>query len=128
MQHAVHFTLTEARQALRNLMPYISNMIILKKALDETGYDIYNHHYFGGVGTNGTGEHPPELDELIKCLKIITDSGVIIKGMDNGLIDFPHLRNNGAEVYLCYLYGEGDILYWHTLTDGFQGRKSINEL
>ncbi len=128
MQHAVHFTLTEARQALKKLMPYISNMIILKKALDEIGYDIYNHHYFGGVGTNGTGKHPAELDDLIKCLKTITESGVIIKGIENGLIDFPHLRSNGEEVYLCYLYGEENILYWHSLADGFQGRKSINEL
>jgi hypothetical protein len=120
--------LNEARHVLRNLMSYISNMIILKKALDEMGFDISVHQFFGGPGTNGTGKHPPELDELINCIKVITDASVIIKGIDNGLIDFPHIRSNGEEVLLCYLYGEEDILYWHNLTEGFKGRKNINEL
>ena len=128
MEYFKHFTLAEARHLLRNLMSYISNMIILKKALDEMGYDIYVHQFFGGAGTNGTGKHPPELDELINCIKNITDAGVIIKGIDNGLIDFPSIRSNGEEICLCYLYGEDDILYWHNLTEGFKGRKNINEL
>ena len=59
--------------------------------------------------------------------KISTD-GVLLKGIDRGLVDFPHLRENGEEVYLCWGFGEGEIAFWHTIPDGFAGRRNISEL
>jgi hypothetical protein len=128
VEHSKHFTLTEARNKLKTLKPVLSKMIHSKKILDEINYDIYIHQYFGGIGTNGTGEHPEELDELIDCVRKISDEGVIIKDIGSGLIDFPHIRTNGEEVYLCYLFGEVDINYWHTLSGGFKGRRSLDKL
>ena len=128
MGHEKHFSLNEAKELLIIIRPLLQKMIELKKSLDEKGFDIYNHAFFGGIGTNGTGKHPIELDELIECIKKITDYGVLIKGIDNGLIDFPYIRDDGEEVYLCFLYGEKDILFWHELTSGFKGRRTIEEL
>ncbi|MBM2840365.1 MAG: hypothetical protein HW412_893, partial [Bacteroidetes bacterium] len=54
--------------------------------------------------------------------------GIVVKGIDEGLIDFPHIRPNGEEVYLCWKLGEDDILSWHRIEDGFTGRKSIDQL
>ncbi|HEY5124859.1 MAG TPA: DUF2203 domain-containing protein [Ignavibacteria bacterium] len=128
MEYLKHFTLTEARDKLDELKPIIRKMIDLKNVLDEKGFDIYRHQYFGGTGINGTGKHPKELDELVNCVKKISGEGVVIKGIENGLIDFPHIRANGEEVFLCYLYGESDINHWHSLSEGFKGRRKIAEL
>lgn len=54
--------------------------------------------------------------------------GVLVKSLDEGLMDFPHLRKNGEEVYLCYKLGGENILFWHTLDSGFAGGKSTTEL
>ncbi|CUT08778.1 Uncharacterized conserved protein (DUF2203), partial [Candidatus Kryptonium thompsonii] len=54
--------------------------------------------------------------------------GVLVKGIEQGLIDFPHIRQNGQEVYLCWMYGESSINYWHTISEGFMGRKPIEEI
>jgi hypothetical protein len=54
--------------------------------------------------------------------------GVVVKGIDEGLIDFPHIREDGEEVYLCWKIGENDIAFWHRLSEGYAGRKSIKEL
>ena len=75
-----------------------------------------------------TSAFPEEMDRLIDILRELTDDGVMVKGIDRGLVDFPHLRNNGEEVYLCWKFGEGEINWWHTIPDGFSGRRNISEL
>lgn len=128
MLHGRHFSLDEANALLASLKPLVANMTALKKQLDMQGYDIYRHEYFGGVGPNGTGEFPKEMEELVLIVKKIASEGVEIKSIDNGLIDFPHIRSNGEEVYLCWKEGEEEILFWHKIPDGFPGRKRIDEL
>ncbi|MBK8553070.1 MAG: DUF2203 domain-containing protein [Ignavibacteria bacterium] len=128
MFHQKHFSLSEAKNLLPQIKIFLSDIIRLKNKLDERGYDIYQHQYFGGIGPNGTGKFPEDLEELIKLIHQISEKGIIIKGIDNGLIDFPHIRNNGEEVYLCYLLGEENIDYWHRIKDGFAGRKNIEDL
>ncbi|MBA4180108.1 MAG: DUF2203 domain-containing protein [Anaerolinea sp.] len=54
----------------------------------------------------------------------LDDWGIELKDPERGLIDFYHQR--GTEVvFLCYLLGERDIEYWHTLTGGFAGRQRL---
>jgi hypothetical protein len=128
MLHSRHFTLKEANGTLSDLKLYIIEMVEIKARLNEKGYDVFRHQYFGGEGPNGTGSFPVEMERLIDVIKIIASFGVMIKNIDNALLDFPHIRENGEEVYLCWLNGEKDIQYWHNIQDGFQGRKNIEEL
>ena len=128
MLHKRHFTLNEANRLLEKIMPLADKMLSLKEILDEQGYDIFRHQYFGGIGPNGTGEFPKEMEELVEIVKKIASYGVLIKSIDNALLDFPHIRSNGEEVYLCWQNGENEILFWHKIPDGFSGRRNINEL
>ncbi len=128
MQYARHFTLKEANMLLVNLKPLVQQLIELKSVLDKRGYDIYRHQYFGGLGPNGTGEFPKEMEELVTIVKKIASEGVQIKSIDNGLLDFPHVRRNGEEVFLCWKNGESEIMFWHEIEIGFAGRKKIDEL
>jgi hypothetical protein len=41
-----------------------------------------------------------------------------LKDPERGLIDF-YSEREGRVVYLCYLLGEPDLLYWHDLDTGF---------
>lgn len=128
MLHGRHFSLNEANMLLIKLKPLVNSMLALKKQLDKQGYDIYRHEYFGGVGPNGTGEFPKEMEELVEIVKKIASEGVQIKSIDNGLLDFPHITRAGEEVYLCWKSGEAEIMFWHRISDGFAGRKKIDEL
>lgn len=56
----------------------------------------------------------------------IEDVGFQIKDLDIGLIDFPTLYR-GEEVCLCWKLGEADIEFWHGTTEGFRGRKPIDQ-
>ena len=128
MNHRKHFKLTEARDMIPEMKIKISRIVDLKNRLNESGYDLSKHEFFGGFGPNGTGKYPKELEELVVLIKDISGKGIVIKDLERGLIDFPHLRKNGEEVYLCFLLGEDDIEFWHRIREGFAGRKHINEL
>jgi len=126
--HSAHFSLQQANEMLETIRLMIDEVVELKQMLDAKGYDIYNHRYFGGSGPNGMGSFPAELEKLVEIVKIISARGVIIKGIDNGTIDFPHIRKNDEEVYLCWRRGEEEIMFWHPLGEGFKSRKNISDL
>jgi hypothetical protein len=126
--HTIHFSLSEARALLLEIAPLVEELVSLKQKLDARGYDVYRHRYFGGSGPNGEKVYPPEVERLVEVSQDIESKGVLVKDLDQGLIDFPHMRDNGEEVYLCWKLGEGDIGYWHLIPDGFAGRRVIAEL
>jgi len=63
-------------------------------------------------------------EEAERAIAQLKAWGVEVKDPEQGLIDFYHERN-GEIVYLCFLLGEPDIAYWHTLTGGFAGRRPV---
>jgi hypothetical protein len=54
----------------------------------------------------------------------IEDMGIMIKSVDEGLLDFPSIKND-EEIWLCWKYGEESIKFWHRKDEGFKGRKPI---
>ena len=54
----------------------------------------------------------------------IHELGAIVKDPDEGLVDFP-ARHDGEDVLLCWRVGEDEVAWWHTLEDGFAGRKPL---
>ena len=58
-------------------------------------------------------------------LEEIDSSGVQVKDLDIGLLDFPCLLE-GETVLLCWKRGESRIEFWHRVEDGFQGRQPID--
>jgi hypothetical protein len=123
-----HYTLAEAQQTLVEIKPQLEELVGLKKLMDEKGYDVFKHQYFGGMGPNGMKAFPLQLERLVAIVKEFGEKQIEIKDLNKGLIDFPHVRTNGEEVYLCYLLGEEAIVSWHTITGGFAGRRTLEEL
>ena len=50
--------------------------------------------------------------------------GCLLKDLDMGLVDF-YTWMDGELVLLCWHEGEEHIRYWHTMEDGFPGRRHI---
>jgi len=126
--HTIHFSIDEARRALTSVHALASKLLELKKSLDRKGWDIQRHEYFGGRGPNGDGKFPPEMETVVEIVRGLEGRGILVKGLEQGLIDFPHIRENGEEVYLCWKIGEDDIRYWHAIAEGFSGRRPLEEL
>ncbi len=56
----------------------------------------------------------------------LEDIGCELKSSELGLVDFPALRG-GHPVYLCWRLGEETVSFWHSPSDGFGGRKALDE-
>jgi hypothetical protein len=61
---------------------------------------------------------------LYKMIQELEDMGVMVKSVDEGLLDFPSIRND-KEIWLCWKFGENKVKFWHGKNEGFMGRKPI---
>jgi hypothetical protein len=71
-------------------------------------------------------EMEEHLQRVRESVAEIDSIGVQVKDMDTGLLDFP-CKVDDQVVLLCWRMGESTIEHWHTLDDGFQGRKPLDE-
>ena len=71
-------------------------------------------------------QHDKSAERLVEIVNRIQDSGVLVKDLAIGLVDFPSLLD-GEEIYLCWKLGEDHIAFWHGIDEGFAGRKPIDE-
>lgn len=61
---------------------------------------------------------------LADYLRELLELGVEPKSAMAGLVDFPAIVD-GKLAYLCWKYGEPEVLFWHGLDAGFAGRQSL---
>jgi hypothetical protein len=64
------------------------------------------------------------VEEIDSLVQQIEESGVHLKDIQLGLVDFPTERE-GEVVYLCWQFGEPEVAFWHRVDDGFAGRQPL---
>jgi hypothetical protein len=64
------------------------------------------------------------VEQLNERLARLNEWGIEMKGLDEGLLDFPSDRD-GRVVYLCWRVGEERIAFWHEIDSGFAGRQPL---
>jgi len=65
------------------------------------------------------------LTKFYQSIEDLESIGVSLKGLDEGLLDFPAMRFD-EEIWLCWKDGETEIKFWHEKDTGFMGRKPIS--
>ena len=66
-----------------------------------------------------------KVTEFYKSIEDLESIGVVLKGLEQGLLDFPAKRFD-EEIWLCWKEGETKIRFWHEKDSGFMGRKPIS--
>jgi hypothetical protein len=121
------FTLEEANQ----LLPTARELVVKIKMLH--GYTSFFKEAASkaamaaehGGGMPSGSKYVNSLYEIGKLTSELDELGIQLKDFEQGLIDFPSMRN-GRIVLLCWRLDEGDeILWWHDLDSGFAGRQPI---
>ena len=65
------------------------------------------------------------ITNFYQSIEDLESTGVVLKGLDEGLLDFPAKRFD-EEIWLCWKEGETTIKFWHEKDTGFMGRKPIS--
>lgn len=128
------FTLDEARAALSGLRAAVAELQEVQRSLrgvkSRIGAIERLHLNNGVVKERESRElrlDQRRLGERARALvQTITSAGAEIKGIDQGLIDFP-ATVAGEPAYWCWQVGEDDIRWWHPRTTGFADRRAILE-
>lgn len=131
-----YFTLDQARQLISTADRLLRQALKLKQEHDRAGEEINSINrkvaMMGGmyVDRDKYAGLRARIDATGSRLKEIFNEigeiGFEVKDLDIGLIDFPSLYR-GEEVCLCWKLGEEDIEFWHSTTEGFRGRKRIDQ-
>ena len=122
------FSLAEARSLLPKVRDLAEEMVLLAHRLHACHSQI-RELAERGVENAGSPAGTRYLTILLRvqnCVARIHSLGCVVKGIEEGLVDFPHLMD-GREVYLCWKLGEDDIHFWHETDAGFSGRVPIKE-
>ncbi len=120
-----YFTLDEARSYLPELRKKLPEIQELYQLLNGLGFDVYTGRYKTGFNPDTLEPYPYQYRRFLSLINQLLDSGIQIKSIEEGLIDFPAIRVNGEEVFLCWKLEEQDILFWHRMNEGFRGRQPI---
>lgn len=130
------FTLEEAQSLLPVLESLLRTAIDSKKLMEEVEAEqqALAHRIFLNGGTRvdvvavarRKAERGRAEQRAKDSLAEIDSIGVQVKDIDIGLLDFP-CEVNGDVVLLCWKMGEKSITHWHGVSEGFAGRKRIDE-
>jgi len=71
-------------------------------------------------------ERQTAIRRIKDALAEIEATGVQVKDLDIGLLDFP-CKVEGEILLLCWKLGELTITHWHGTDEGLSGRKPIDE-
>ncbi len=130
------FTLQEAESLLPEVEAAVRQAISLKQEMIQA--QLERQAWLSRVASAGgtrvdhsvsagyAGRVEESANRLQSTLNGIEALGCLMKDLDMGLLDFPTVFQ-GEEVYLCWKLGERSIGFWHGVTEGFQGRKPIDD-
>jgi len=124
------FTVREANETVRKITPVMAKI---------QEYLLLIGREMEGIASR-TGCSPSELspaeilklspqlkrlfEKLDRAVSEVESHGCYFKGFDLGLVDFPALIQ-GKEVFLCWQYGEEEVMFWHSTDEGFLGRRPL---
>jgi hypothetical protein len=128
------FSVEEANRLVAAIRPRLERMRAQKRELDR----LESRMAVLQVATHGADPENPDAKELAtlgekrqrlgamiaRALGELHEQGALVKDLDRGLTDFYALMGDRL-VFLCWQLGEAEITHWHTLADGFAGRRPL---
>ena len=122
-----HFTLNQANEMLPSVIKKFENIVSMKNEVIRIQSDLEtNPKYMTNLKDYiiKKQELNTAITNFYKSIEDLEVTGVSIKSIEQGLLDFPSLMFN-EEIWLCWKEGETEIKFWHGKDEGFNGRKPI---
>src|ERR1700721_2775117 len=131
-----HSTLDEAQMLLPILESLLKQAIHGKKLIEDVDAELQAtaHRVFLNGGTmlnvvhlaRRKAEREKAIRRVKDALAEIDATGVQVKDLDIGLLDFP-CKVDGEILLLCWKLGETAIAHWHGTNEGYIARKPIDK-
>ena len=123
-----YFTLKDANEILPVVIQKFKNIVNLKNEVFKIQSEMENNPRYMSNFKDYVikkQELNSAISNLYKSIEDLEKIGVMVKSIDEGLLDFPSKRFE-EEVWLCWKEVETEIKFWHGKDEGFMGRKPIS--
>jgi len=123
-----HFTIQDANKVLPSVIKKFNNIVSLKNEVARIQSEMEtNPRYMSSFKDYmiKKQELNTAITNFYKAIEDLESTGVMVKSIEEGLLDFPSIRFN-EEVWLCWKEGETEIKFWHGKDEGFTGRKPLS--
>ena len=124
------FTVNEANELLPTVRPLVEQILENIRRLKHASETVIRRERLDPEAPNlmerlrEDGEIARLVGQVKEWVEAINGHGCVCKGVEQGLIDFPCML--GSEVvFLCWQLGEPTVSFWHSIEDGFAGRKPL---
>lgn len=121
------FTLQEAEKLLPHLIDRLGRLRSLRLSMEKRAPEIARLAERGreNAGNAAGSAYLHELLQFEAELRGFSETGCILRDLDRGLLDFPAIVD-GRKVFLCWIWGERSIEWWHEINSGFSGRQPLD--
>jgi len=123
-----YFTLKDANEILPVVIQKFKNIVNMKNEVFKIQSEMENNPRYMSNFEDYVikkQELNSAISDLYKSVEDLEKMGVMVKSIDEGLLDFPSKRFE-EDVWLCWKDGETEIKFWHGKDEGFMGRKPIS--
>jgi len=122
-----YFSIKDANEVLPVVIKKFKNILNMKNEVFKIQSELENNPKYMSSFQDYVikkQELNSALSNFYKSIEDLEKMGVMIKSIDEGLLDFPSQRFE-EEVWLCWKEGETEIKFWHGKDEGFMGRKPL---
>lgn len=122
-----HFTVKQANEMLPSIIKKFNELTNLKNKVIEIQTEMETNPKYMSTFKEyilKKQEFNTAISNFYKAVEEIESTGIVMKSVEEGLLDFPSLRFN-EEIWLCWKKGETEIKFWHGKDEGFNGRKPL---
>jgi hypothetical protein len=117
------YTVPEANE----ILPYLAPTLVELREKFEEAARIRNKMATASRSngwSTARDEWATKLARVDELMDRINDWGIQLRDITTGLVDFPSIRD-GEDVWLCWRLGEPEVAYWHSRTEGIDGRQRL---
>ena len=121
-----HFSVDEANSLLPHVLSVFERIQAIGVDLEkhQKALDKLHERAPGNGGSKKSSDLLTLSEAITRLMQGLEEQGILIKDVQGGLIDFPHIRED-REVFLCWKMGEKKVAYWHEIETGFRGRQPL---
>lgn len=122
------YSVSEANALLPYIRTLVASMLEAREAILSLQPDLWSviqSAVFNG-GSKSASQVTRYILTIQDAIRKLQSLNIVVKDVNTGLLDFPAERD-GQPVYLCWLYDEPSVQFWHDVDSGFAGRQRIDE-
>ena len=124
------YTVDEARRLLPQVRATLVQLAFERQRADASHAELHRRLRDGDHDVDPEDQSALEATateqraQVRALLDYLEALGVVVRDLDEGLVDIPTLRD-GEPAWLCWRLSDPELAFWHTTREGYTSRRPL---